>query len=352
VQLKRLDAQVMVITGASSGIGLVTAKGAARAGARVVLAARNERDLERAVGGIVAQGGRAMYAVADVAELADVERIAATAIETFGRIDTWVNGAAVALYGQLMEIPLRDMRRLFDVNFWGVVHGCTVAVPHLRENGGAIINIGSVLADRALPLQGVYSAAKHAMKAYTDTLRMELEAGHVPISVSLVKPASIDTPFFQKARSYLGADPRPIPPVYAPEVVAEAILECAQHPVRDVFVGGAARALSAADALAPRLTDVVMEHAAFALQRADSPRAQGHGDNLYVAMADDAGERGSTYAGHVMHSSAYTSAALHPRATLLGAAGLGLAIAASLRARRRLGGRARESELPTPEAIT
>ena len=188
LRLKPLSDQVIVITGASSGIGLATAEMAADAGARVILSSRNEEDLLDAVNRIRQNGGRAFHIVADVADPEAVEAIAALAIEQFGALDTWVNNAGVGMYGKLTETPLRDKRRLFDVDFWGVVHGCRTAVRHLRAGGGAIINVGSVASDRAAPLVGIYSAAKHAVKGYTDALRMELEHDGLPISVSLVKP--------------------------------------------------------------------------------------------------------------------------------------------------------------------
>jgi NAD(P)-dependent dehydrogenase (short-subunit alcohol dehydrogenase family) len=241
--LKPVGEQIIVITGASSGIGLTTAQMAAAEGACVVLSARNGSDLENAVSDIRHEGGRAIAVVADVADALQVESIGAAAIREFGRIDTWVNCAAVAMYGRVTEIPLEDHRRQFDVNYWGQVHGSRTAVKHLRANGGALINVGSCVSDRAIPLQGTYCASKHALKAFTDTLRMELEEASLPISVTLVKPASIDTPFFDKSRSYTGKEPQPVPPVYAPEVVATAILSAAQRPVRDVITGGAGRML-------------------------------------------------------------------------------------------------------------
>jgi NAD(P)-dependent dehydrogenase (short-subunit alcohol dehydrogenase family) len=325
VTLKSLSEQVIVITGASSGIGLVTAKQAASRGARVVLAARNEADLRSAVDEIRHAGGRAVYVVADVANPSDVEAIAARAIGEFGRIDTWVNNAGVSLYGRIMELSHEEMRRQFDVNYWGQVYGCRTAVPHLRDEGGAIINVGSALSDRAIPLQGNYCAAKHALRAFTETLRMELEAEGAPVAVTLVKPASIDTPFFEKARTYLEFEPQPVPPVYAPEIVADAILHCATHPMRDVFVGGAARAIGAAN-IVPRLADLYMERTMFEAQRTDIPVTPARPDNLFEPVEHDGGERGRTWHGRTKGTSVYTTAALRPRLTaaaMLGAAALG-----------------------------
>jgi short-subunit dehydrogenase len=330
IQLLPIDEQAMVITGASSGIGLVTAKHAARAGARVVLAARNERDLKIAVEQIRREGGRATYVVADVADPANVERIADRALGEFGRIDTWVNNAAVSVYGRVMELSLDDMRRQMDVNYWGQVYGSRVAVRHLRDHGGALINVGSALSDRAIPLQGNYCAAKHALKAFTDALRMELAEQGVPISVTLVKPASIDTPFFEKAKTYLGTEPQPVPPVYAPEVVASVILSAAERPLREVIAGGAGAKLSAAR-FAPRLADLYMERWTFDSQSTGMPAIH-RPDNLHTPVAADGGERGQNWRGHTRESSLYTKAMLRPART---AAILGVcAIAAGVMLRR------------------
>jgi NAD(P)-dependent dehydrogenase (short-subunit alcohol dehydrogenase family) len=328
ITLKPIDEQVLVITGASSGIGLVTAKSAARRGACVVLAARNETDLARAVDEIRAAGGRAVYQVADVAEEDQVERIAEAARREFGRIDTWVNNAAVAVYGRVMDVSLEDMRRQFDVNFWGQVHGSRVAVTQLRDRGGVIINVASALADRAIPLQGNYCATKHALKAFTDALRMELEEEGRPISVCLVKPGSIDTPLFDKAKSYLGVAPQPVPPVYDPEVVARVIMHCAQHPVRDVIVGGMGKVLSMSGRL-PRLADRYMERNTFDAQMTD--RLNGNASNLFEPVSDDGGERGRSWEGRTKRSSLYTTAALHRKVTLSAAViGIGVLALASI----------------------
>ena len=333
LRLKSIDQQVLVITGASSGIGLVTARMAAQRGAAVVLAARNERDLARAVDEIRREGGRAVHAVADVAVPEQVEAIAEASLREFGRIDTWVNNAAVAMYGRLMDLSLDDMRRQFDVIYWGQVYGSRAAVPHLKKQGGALINVASALADRAIPLQGNYCAAKHAIKAFTDALRMELEEEGVPISVSLVKPGSIDTPFFEKAKTLLGVEPQPVPPVYAPEIVAEAILECAQRPIRDIITGGMGVMLSLSN-LAPRLADKYMERTTFDSQKTDTPVAAGRRDNLYEPLDDDGGERGRNWKGRTKSTSLYTAVALHPQTAALTAAGVGLAVATGWRTLR------------------
>ncbi|MGQ0537358.1 MAG: SDR family oxidoreductase [Gemmatimonadaceae bacterium] len=329
-KLKPISEQVIVITGASSGIGLVTALQGAARGARIVLTARNEHDLARTVGTIRARGGRATYRVADVSEPDQVWAVAESALHEFGCIDTWVNNAAVALYGRLVDIPLRDMRRQFDVNYWGQVHGSLTAIPHLSRSGGALINVASALADRAIPLQGNYCAAKHALKAFTDSLRMELEEAGAPISVTLIKPGSIDTPLFDKAKSFIGVEPQPVPPVYAPEVVAKVILRCAERPERDVIVGGMGKVLSLT-AAAPRAADRYMERTTFDSQRTDVALADSRRDNLYEPVLDDGGERGSNWSGRTLERSIYTAAALNPGRALSVAAAAGLALIGTAR---------------------
>jgi NAD(P)-dependent dehydrogenase (short-subunit alcohol dehydrogenase family) len=163
---------------------------------------------------------------ADVADEQALRRLAEIAVERFGGFDTWVNSAGVSIYGPLMEVSVEDMRRLFETNFWGVVHGSRIAVEHLRQRTGVLINIGSTLSDRAIPLRGMYCASKHAVKGFTDALRIELEQQQAPISVTLIKPGAIDTPYTEHAKNYLDEETKHPPPVYAPRVVSEAILYC------------------------------------------------------------------------------------------------------------------------------
>jgi len=325
-ELKKLSQQTIVITGPTSGIGLVTARMAAKRGARVVLAARTGGALRELAEEIRAQGGHAQYAVADVSDRQQVQDIANLAIEKFGGFDTWVNNAAISIYGKFEDVSLEDHRKLFETNYWGVVHGSLVAAEHLKERGGALINVGSALSDRALPIQGTYCASKHAVKGFTDAFRMELEHDNAPISVTLIKPSSIDTPYRQHAKNYLRNEPKNPWPVYAPEPVAEAILYAAENPIRDIYVGGAGRGLSVASFLAPRLTDRVMESAMFSAQKEDYPSSSPH-----TGLDQPSGsllERGG-YSGHVSENSLYTKSSLHPFiAGGLFAAGLGLAYSA------------------------
>ena len=323
IKLNSIEKQVMVITGATSGIGLTTARIAALRGAKVVLAARNEDALKKLKNEIESKDGTACYVVADVGEEGDAKKIAAEALNQFGTFDTWVNNAGVSIYGKLLDVETEDFRRLFDTNFWGVVYGSLTAVRNLRVTGGALINIGSTLSDRAIPIQGMYSASKHAVKGFTDALRMELEAEDAPVSVTLIKPSAIDTPYKQHAKNYLETEPENPPPVYSPDTVAETILYCAQNPVRDVFVGAAGKMLSMMDNYAPALADKYMENMMIQSQKSDKP-VDHQLESLYESNDSSLSERGD-YDGHVAKTSIYTKASLHPMLTgalALGAAGL------------------------------
>ncbi len=336
---KPLREQVVVITGASSGIGLATARMAAERGARVVLAARSGDALARIQAEIEGVGGKALHVVADVGNRAAVQAIADRAVATFGGFDTWVNVAGGSIYGKLREISDADHERLIQTNFWGTVFGSLVATERLRHSGGALINVGSIASDLAFPYQGMYAASKHAVKGFTDALRMELLHENAPVSVTLIKPASIDTPLPQRARNYMDREPSLPPPIYPPEEVANAILHAAVHPQRDIIVGGGGKALVTLKEFAPGAYDLLAP-AIIALQKRGEPPRHPAG----VLHRPDPGEAGRVRGdqpGYVMRSSAYTRASLHPLATLgaVGLAGLASLALAARRARRTAGRR-------------
>jgi short-subunit dehydrogenase len=323
LHLKPISEQTMVITGASSGIGLATARMAASRGARLVLAARSEPALQELAAEINVSGGHACFVVADVGKQQDFDDIVRVAREQFGGFDTWINNAGVSIYGTLETVDIDEMKRLFDTNFWGVVYGSRAALPELKQRGGALINIGSAASDRAIPLQGAYSASKHAIKGFTDALRMELEREGAPVSVTLIKPGPIDTPYTYHARNYLDAEPKQVPPVYAPELVAKAILHAAETPVRDLFVGSGGKFLSVVGYHAPRVTDAIMRATFFSGSKSDLPPVPGDPNGLEEPTGTLT-ERG-TYPGHVRKTSLYTEGELHSlaaRVTLAGVAGL------------------------------
>jgi short-subunit dehydrogenase len=283
--LKPLNQQVIVITGASSGIGLATAQDAAKAGARVVLAARSGDVLEAIVATLEKQGYEAIHVVADVAEREGVQRIADAAIERFGRIDTWANVAGVSIYGKIEDVTEADARRLFDVNFWGMVHGSLVALPHLRRHGGALINVGSEASEVAVPLQGMYSASKHAVKGFTDALRIEVAGvDDAPVSITLIQPTAVNTPLPEHARNYLDRQPKLPTPQLDPHRVAAAILEAAQTPTRDTKVGLMATLDVAVEKMVPALADQVAVLQVPRQQRDEAPRDPV--GNLFRAQGD------------------------------------------------------------------
>lgn len=326
-RLKPLSQQRIVITGASSGIGLATARLAVDRGAAVVLAARNEAALNDIAASLRARSGRVAVCAADVAEPADVERIAETADRAFGGFDSWVNDAVAAVYGKLTEIPIEDHRRVFEVGYWGTVQGALVAARHLRGRGGAIINLGSVLSERAVNAQGPYCAMKHAVRGFTDALRAELEAEGAGISVTLIKPTGMDTPFPEHARNYMGRPARIPPPVYDPRLSARAILFACETPRRELTVGGSGLIISKLGNLFPRMFDLGLEVAGERSQQTDQLPPAERVDNLYAPRADGAVESAQDL--HVRRTSLWLEAQMHPLLTAAMIGSLGFAVAAA-----------------------
>ncbi len=327
VSLKPLDQQTIVLTGATSGIGLATALAAAERGATLVLAARSDDDLQTAAAQCRAKGAEVETVAADVADAAVHQLIHDRAHERFGGFDTWINNAGVSVYGELKDVPEEDARQLFETNYWGVVHGSLTAAAHFREHGtsGALINLGSVLSDRAIPLQGHYSASKHAVKGFTDTLRMELEKEGVPVSVTLIKPSAINTPYPEHAANHMDREAKLPAPTYAPEVVARAILHAAEHPQRNVTVGAKDGVISVLGGVAPRLTDKLMETAFFGQQKGGPVDGPSEGA-LHEPTGGDVRVAG-TADGHVFQSSVWTQVQQRPFAALGAALVAGVAVA-------------------------
>jgi short-subunit dehydrogenase len=281
---------------------------AAEGGARLVLAARDGDALDTLAHEMRQRGMDVATVAADVGNPADVARIAQTALERFGRVDTWVNNAGISVYGRNEDVALEDMRKVMQTNFWGVVHGSLEAVKLMKgRGGGALINLGSEVSDRAIPLQGTYAASKHAIKAFTESLRMELDKENAGISLTVVKPSAIATPFPNHAKSYMEHEPDLPPPNYAPELVAQAILHAAQVPERDVYVGGHARLTSLAGYLMPRALDRFMRRAMFSQQQSDRPNSSARRDALYAPDAAHELRQRNDSEHRVVERSPYTS---------------------------------------------
>lgn len=327
---RALAEQVVVIVGASSGIGRGAALRFAAAGASVVVAARDGDALEALASELTASGGEALAVTADVVSWDDVNAVAGRAVERFGRIDTWVNAAAVSVFGDVADVPVGDLERVLRVGLLGQVHGVKAALAVMRRQGdGTIIGIGSVLGLRGIPVQAAYSAAKHGVEGFYESVRMEERLARSGVRVTTILPSSINTPFYDDVKSIMSERPAPLPPLYQPEAVVEAILHAAVHPARQVIVGGTGGFLALLQRLSPALTDHVLSIGGQVKKRQRRGEPDGGQSNLYRPAPGPRRVHGSF--DHLsMRRSLYTRLlAQHPRR--LRAAGV---VAAASLARR------------------
>jgi len=308
---KPVGEQVIVVVGASSGIGLATALEAGRRGARVVLAARGVAALEEAATEIRAKGGDAIAVPADVTDYPQVEALAARAAGVYGRIDSWIGAAGVLTLAPFREQPLADFRQVMEINLMGQVHGAKAALPYLEETDGALICLGSAFSDHGAPMWSSYCASKHAIKGWIESLRAELKHEGSGVRVTLVKPSTVNTPLFDRAKTQMGVKPLGLPPYYSPEMAAREILQAAEGNVRDVYIGDTARLANWAERFSPRLLDMVLTSVGVAGSRSSQPKAPGDVHNLYAPVEGRARLRSSFLRGE-LPVSPYQTIENHP----------------------------------------
>ena len=339
MNLKPIHKQVVVVVGANSGIGRETALRFAERGAKVVVAGRSLSALSELVDEIQSKGGEATAHVADVSQYEHMRALAERAVEVYRRIDTWVHAAAVSLYAPFRETKPEEFRRIIEVNLIGQAYGAMAALPHLKRTGGALIPIGSVESKRSFPLHSAYSASKHGMIGFIDALRVELMHDHAPISVTTILPAGMNTPFFDKSRTRIGVKPRPSPPIYEPVLVAEAVLYAAEHPVREIYVGGAGRSIVILHRLAPGFTDWLLSRFGYRPQMTNQPKTDQAPNNLYDHIEGYDQAQGS-FNKEARSVSIYTGLRLHPElywGLLAALTGIGYALLSRRKPRRWIG---------------
>jgi NAD(P)-dependent dehydrogenase (short-subunit alcohol dehydrogenase family) len=288
MQLKPINQQVVSVVGASSGIGRITALEFARRGAKVVVSSRSESKLKSLVEEIRSFGGEATFYVADVEVFAQVKAIADKTVEVYGRLDTWVHVAAIGIFATFDKTTPEEFKHVIDVNLMGQVYGAMAALPHLKREGrGALIHVSSMEGRRSLPYQSAYSSAKHGVEGFLEAMRVELIHEKWPISVTSVKPAVINTPFWNNGLTKLGVKPAGIPPYYDPRIVSDAILYAAEHPIRDLLVGDIAKLLDLAQKISPSLVDSLLLLTGFHLQRSNELKSEDAPNNFYQPVAKD-----------------------------------------------------------------
>lgn len=312
--LKPLEAQVAVVFGASSGIGRLTALEMAKRGAKICVAARSVEGLKSLVDEIQNDGGEAFYVAADAADFEQVKAVAEKCVERYGRIDTWVHSAGAFLFATVEKTEPDEYKRIIEVNLLGQIYGAKAALPYLKNSGGALIHVSSVEAVRTAPYQSAYGSSKHGLQGFLQVLRAELAHEKIPVSVTEILPAAINTPIYEKGRNKMDFKLRPVFPVYHPRVVADAILYAAENPVRDLIAGAAGLGVVYAERISPRAADFFSETIGFIGQNAgakDSPEQ--FEDNLFMPITGYDTVEGN-FSDEQFTSDPYTFVKTSPRA--------------------------------------
>jgi NAD(P)-dependent dehydrogenase (short-subunit alcohol dehydrogenase family) len=305
-----ISEQVVVIGGGSYGLGRAIARAAADRGARVVVGARTQQALAGVMREVEAAGAQGLAVEADVADRAQVERLVADAVERFGRIDTYIANGMVTVYAEAHRLEESELRRVFDVNFFGSVYGFWAALPQLRTTRGTFIQIASALSYRGIPLQAAYCSAKAALRTFYEAARVEQEKERSGVDISVILPGAINTPQFDRARQKIGLQPQPIPPIYQPEPYATAVVHCCEKPIRELPVSWGAQKLLWGQKLSPRSGDLVLLRNGWAQQHTGELKPQDSPDNLFDVIPGDPGAHGR-FDDRSREGSAWTWLRLH-----------------------------------------
>ena len=285
---------VAVVTGASAGVGRATARTLARRGWSLGLIARGREGLEAALEEVRASGVSALACSADVSDAPSVDEAAASIEAGLGLIDVWVNDAMAGVFGPFLAVPADDFRRVTEVTYLGTVHGTRAALERmLPRDRGVIVQVGSALAYRGIPLQSAYCGAKHAVQGFTDSVRSELLHERSNVRICEVHLPALNTPQFRWVRSFLPREARPVPPIYQPELAADAIAWAIEHPRREIWVGLPTVGAVTLNRIAPGLLDRYLGRIGYEAQQTDDPRDPGRPDNLYAPVEGDPGAHGA-----------------------------------------------------------
>jgi NAD(P)-dependent dehydrogenase (short-subunit alcohol dehydrogenase family) len=286
--------QVVVVTGASAGLGRAIVRAFAREGAHIGLLARGRDGLEGARRDVEDLRGQALIIPVDVADAEGIERAAEEVEQEFGPIDIWVNNAMVSVFSPVKEMTPEDYKRVTEVTYLGVVYGTLAALKRmLPRNRGVIVQVGSALAYRGIPLQSAYCAAKHAIQGFHDSLRSELIHDKSNVRVTMVQLPAMNTPQFSWVKSRLPRKPQPVPPIYQPEIGAEAVLFAAHNDRREMYVGYPTVEAIIGDKVAPGFADWYLARSGYDAQQTDEPIEPGRLDNLWEPVPGDHGAHGA-----------------------------------------------------------